>query len=122
MAEDRSTSAHHSNEMLLGRLIEKVDRLIKDNETAHAGRADIHEDLEKIRDRLHTMSNEAQTMQVEVRIIKKDVAPLVAFKAKADRWEQRGIGAIALAGMLASAVGAVFATYWGRVTQWLGFG
>lgn len=101
--------------MLLGSLIEKVDRLISDAEKANTGRGEIHEDLEKIRTRLHSMSNEVQ-------IIKGDVAPLLAFKVKADRWEQRGIGALALIGMLASALGAVIGAQWHKLTQLFGYG
>jgi hypothetical protein len=115
MPDSHPKSTHHSNEILLGTLIGRVDRLIKDSEEAKVSRKNVYTEQESIRTELHAMN-------MKLAALEKDVAPLKAFQAKADRWEQRGIGALALFGMLASALGAALGAQWGRVSQWFGWG
>lgn len=115
MARQPSTS--RSNELLIGQLISKVDTLLENGRQASVSRKEIYAELE---------ANRAATKEMAGRIssIENDMGPMKAFKEKADRWEQRGIGAVALAGMLATSIGAVvganFTSLKKIVTHWFG--
>lgn len=109
----KPTATSKSNEMLLGQLLNMVETLLRNEQAAAVSRKEIYAELEASRAAIKEIAGKLENVE-------NDMGPIKAFKAKADKWEQRGIGAVALAGMLATAVGSVIGANLVNIKRWLG--
>jgi hypothetical protein len=110
----KAPASSTSNEILIGQLISKVDILLENEKQASVSRREIYAELEANRAALKDVADRMGSVENEM-------GPIKAFKAKADRWEQRGVGAVALAGMLATAIGSIIGANILYIKRFLGF-
>lgn len=92
-----------SIEASVGELKGKLDMLIKIVEESEkksaASRADIRERVEEVYSRMAGVEQSVANLASRVTVMEP-------FVDKAQKWEQRGIGALAAVGMVAGAVGS----------------
>lgn len=92
-----------SIEASVGELKGKLDMLIKIVEESEkksaASRADIRERVEEVHSRMAGVQQSVANLASRVTVMEP-------FVDKAQKWEQRGIGALAAVGMVAGAVGS----------------
>lgn len=93
----------------LGRLDAKVDAIAEQNEHAADSRAQIYKKLDDLT--LRTTHLEKDVLSVK-NIIKDDIKPVTD---EVQVWKQRGMGALAVAGLAGTALGGAAVWFWQQI-------
>lgn len=96
----------------IGSLEGKIDLLLQSvesiEETSSTSRQVVRDELRKLADLVTASAATQATLEARV-------AAIEPFVKKAERWEQRGVGALAAVGMISGVAG----TFFGDIKAWL---
>lgn len=103
---------------LLGELNNEAKALRRDMEAGELravdGRARLHASVEKLDERVDQLAADG-------RAVNETLTKIKPFAEKVDRWEQRGIGAVAVIGMFGMMLGGLIVLLWSEILSFIRF-